>query len=1538
MLTILLAAFCFKTPSPSVRPVAIDKSYQTEASRSFLGPRAFPNASVDWSEYSRATAHAAQMKPADLAQDIHALTGQSWNFVGPTGLAVPARSDWGFAPVSGRVNAVAYDPNNSQTIYAGSAQGGLFKSADSGVTWSPMSNSWPQLAVSTIAVDPNDSNTIYVGLGDYPAFISNSFGIMKTSDGGAHWNEIATAFMGQVGVAKILIDPTNDQNIIVGTGDHYTEGALYRSTNGGTTWQTVIPNDSTQPRLWPTIAASALNGGAMRMYAIGCGWGNKGTPTSRLYVSDDHGATWQNIPSPINSDGNFHRAYWVCTSPSHYNNVYVLDSENAKFYSSNDQGATWLDLSPDLPNDGVNFSATWYNYYVECGTKVVGASATDLLYLGEIDLNVSADGGHSWKSIGGPSYDDLAIVHDHQHALAISPIDINKALFSGDGGVYASAYNSATDQYDITNLNATLGVTMINKIAAHPTNDKTLIGGAEDNGIPLAAGVFSDWSNVGGYNSGGCAINQSNPLISYATSQFLGVLHTTDGWNTQNDISPSPGADEHVPFIAPLVLAPGDQTKMYTGTNFLYVWDEKAQKWTAKLGNQDLTAGGSTAYIQAIAVAPSDVNRIYTGSSDGALWASQDRGATWIQLNAGSTVLPNLAITSISVSALNPGDILIGFSGTGSGHLWRCSNTSAITPVFTSVSGNGTNALPNVSLNAIARDLDNPTTTWWVAMDVGVFRSSDSGVTWTNAGAAYGLPNVIVSDLVIVPGTRYINAGTYGRGIWRLYLPTTGGTLSNFTLAPTTVVSGGKSTGTLTLAAPAPTGGIFINLASSDASLASVPAQIYMSAGATVTTFAATTVSAIPTSGTVIISAVYNGVTINQNLNVTAVSPTGLTIAPVAVSGGTSATATVTLNTAAPVGGVVVNLKSNSTSATVPTTMTVSSGTNTGTFPVNTTSVGTVTVATITASTGTNSVTQILTVNPPSLTGVTLSPTAVPGGAPSTATIQLSGQAPVGGISVGLSSSSPTVTTPATIMIPAGSTYSTVTLSTTSVSSPQSATLTATLAGVQKTAILIINPPVLSSIALVPSSVGGGSPSIGTVTVLGTAPTGGLTVGLSSSSSSATVPASVMIAAGASTATFTVSTSGVSNITTATITATLSAVSKTATLTITPTTLSGISITPSTVAGGASAIGTLSLSGIAGQGGVTVSLTSSTSSAKVPTSVTIPAGATSGTFSIATSMVSSSVTATITASLGGQTGTATLTIQPVSLVSMSLSTNSVVGGSQTTVSGTLTFNGPTSASGIVVNLSSSNTSAATVPASIKVTLTGSSRTATFTVTHLKVGAATSTSVKASAGGVSDAVSLSVNPFQINSVSISPSSVAGGTGAKGVVTLNAAPGTKSGVIAVKLVSSAKAATVPATVSVGIGSTTGNFSVTTTAVASDTSATVTASYAASSKQATLNVLAPVLVLISVSSASVKGSSTTKVTGTVTLSGPAPTTGLVVNLTSSASHVAGIPATVKIASGKTTGTFTVGHLAVSSNVAVTLTATLGQVSKTTTLTVTP
>jgi hypothetical protein len=290
----------------------------------------------------------------------------------------------------------------------------------------------------------------------------------------------------------------------------------------------------------------------------------------------------------------------------------------------------------------------------------------------------------------------------------------------------------------------------------------------------------------------------------------------------------------------------------------------------------------------------------------------------------------------------------------------------------------------------------------------------------------------------------------------------------------------------------------------------------------------------------------------------------------------------------------------------------------------------------------------------------------------------------------------------------------------------------------------------LSSLSLNPTSVTGGNSSTGTVTLSGAAPAGGAQVTLSSSNTTtARVPSSVTVAAGATSATFTVSTSAVAASTTVTISAAYGGATRSASLTVTPAsppppTLSSLSLNPTSVMGGNSSTGTVTLSGPAPPGGAQVTLSSSkTAAARVPSSVMVAAGATSASFTVSTSAVAASTTVTISAIYSGATRSASLTVTPApppppTLASLTLDPANVIGGQSST--GTVTLTGPAPAGGAQVFLSSSN-GEATVPSGV--TVPAGATSATFTVNTSFVLISTSANISATYNNTSRTATLGI---------------------------------------------------------------------------------------------------------------------------------------------------------------------------------------------------
>ncbi|MCW5935498.1 MAG: hypothetical protein KIT45_14555 [Fimbriimonadia bacterium] len=720
-----------------------------EAYLQYVSVRAYPNDQVDWTAYLRALKHQDQMTEMVTAAN------PMWQFVGPRGLAVPYRTYFGQGNISGRVNAIAHHPTNNSTYFIGAPQGGVMKTTDGGVTWTSLSQSWSMQQVGSIAVHPTNPNIIYVGTGDFQGWMRPySNGVMKTTDGGTTWVSLGAAQFGNRCVSDILIDPENTNVITVTTGFGPYQGLagqIWRSTNGGTSWSLV---NNAANVVWSDLTMGIASGNTRYYYAVGHS-GNKD-----VWRSSDRGATWTKLTTPLSASNQ--NALRIAASKVNANTVYLVSCADQNIWRSQDAGATWVSIKGTMPDPG--WYQGWYDLTMAVSSRILSGNPVDVIYLGIVDL-VQYDGA-TWRNINN-GFTSSALIHIDIHSMAVNPNNANELLFGTDGGVYRVTYTPSPHSVTYTSLNNVLGITQF-YWGDWPTSDLNwMLGGAQDNSTPTARGNLSSWANVGGGDGGYCAINPLNQNIQYATSQGLGVYRTTNGWSSSNSISPSLGSDR-VPFIATIAINPANPNFLYAGTNYLWRWNESTQSWSARLGGQQLSASGT---VLSIAAAPSDANRIYTGSTNGELWMSTNGGTSWTQINTGSPSLPNRAITSLKVHPTDPNRLYATMGGTGTGHLYLCVNTTAGTRVWTNLNGSGATALPDVHTNTVELDPLNPSQLIYVGNDIGVFYTKNGGATWSNGTDTNGLPRVQVNTLKAPTGTTYLNAATYGRGMWRIRLP-----------------------------------------------------------------------------------------------------------------------------------------------------------------------------------------------------------------------------------------------------------------------------------------------------------------------------------------------------------------------------------------------------------------------------------------------------------------------------------------------------------------------------------------------------------------------------------------------------------------------------------------------------------------------------------------------------------------------------------------------------------------------------------------------
>ena len=484
----------------------------------------------------------------------------------------------------------------------------------------------------------------------------------------------------------------------------------------------------------------------------------------------------------------------------------------------------------------------------------------------------------------------------------------------------------------------------------------------------------------------------------------------------------------------------------------------------------------------------------------------------------------------------------------------------------------------------------------------------------------------------------------------------------------------------------------------------------------------------------------------------------------------------------------------------------------------------------------------------------------------------------------------------------------------------------------------------LKSLIMSPEIAIGGASSTGTVTLHTAAPAGGAVVTLASQYPERVgVPASVTVPAGTTSATFTATSVDARTVVSSAIMGTYGGSAQAWFLAVVPSEptleLGPFSLSAPTVQGGGTVQATVATAGsgfIAGPGGAIVHLGSTNPAvASVPPSVTIPQGASSTTFTVTTQPVTISTSVTIVATRSSMKVQPLEVLPPGTLSALAFSPNPAIGTGGST--GTVTLGGVAPAGGKVVTLSSSNTTWVRVPASVTVPA-GATSAAFAAATTSDPTQGQFAIVTATADGVSRTNTLNVNPPPpgpaLSALALSPTTVTGGGTSTGTVTVG---GTVSACcVIVSLASSNAAATVPASVSVPVGSSSVQFPVTTTSVAASTAVTITATRGGITRTAvlTVNAAGPVsLSSVSLSPTSVTGGSSSA--GTVTLSGAAPTGGIVVSLSSS-DAAASVPASVTVAAGATSATFIATTTSVSAQTSVTITATSALVIRTAILTV--
>jgi photosystem II stability/assembly factor-like uncharacterized protein len=697
--------------------------------------------------------------PADVTAAL------SWRLVGPM------RAGWGTA-----VTGVADQPD---VYYFGGAAGGVWKTANAGLTWTPVFEDGPA-SVGAIAVAPSDARTLYVGTGQITTRydVAAGAGMFRSEDGGATWQP--AGLEGTRHIAQILVDPHAARTVLVAALGHVfgpnPGRGVYRSEDGGRSWQrTLFVSENTG-----AVDLAADPEDPQRVYAAVWQvrfrpWLSYFTPDvgpeSGIYGSSDGGRTWQRLRGNGWPAGPLGRIGLAATHTARGTRVYaVIDAEkDGGLYRSDDAGATW---------QRVNDDPELINGYFARLTPVPGDPDT-VYAMGRSIHRCTAGGARCEISKGSPGGDDY-------HDMWINPVHPDHMITGADQGTvitvdggthWSSWYNQPTGQ--------------VYHLAADNRIPYWIYAGQQDNGTLRVASrsdygsiTFRDWSPVGADERDYDIPDPVDPDIVYGS----GLGGRLSRWNARNgevqNISPWPVVTYGVrptavkyryTWITPIAVSRVPPYPLYQGAQVLFRSEDRGAHW--RTVSPDLSARKAGArgcdgelaaakardcgygVIFSIALSPRDNREIWVGTDDGLVRMTRDAGATWVDVTPRG--VPAWAkIVTVDVGP-TPGSAYVAVDNHRQDDFTpRAFRTRDYGATWTAI----TAGLPAGEYVTVVRADPARDGLLYAGTDRGVYLSFDDGAQWRSLRR--NLPTVLVTDLLV--HDRDLIVGTMGRAIWVL--------------------------------------------------------------------------------------------------------------------------------------------------------------------------------------------------------------------------------------------------------------------------------------------------------------------------------------------------------------------------------------------------------------------------------------------------------------------------------------------------------------------------------------------------------------------------------------------------------------------------------------------------------------------------------------------------------------------------------------------------------------------------------------------------
>jgi photosystem II stability/assembly factor-like uncharacterized protein len=692
------------------------------------------------------------------------LSGLSFRSIGP-------------AITGGRTIDIAVNPFDHSEYYIASGHGSLWKTTNSGITFSPVFDGNKSYAIGSVEIDPTNPNVVWVGTGENKNQNNVIYGdgIYKSEDGGKSWKNMG--IKNSEHIAGIAIDP-NNSNIVYAAAMGSLRNAggdrgIYKTTDGGKTWENVLEISEytgcyevhMDPRYSNILYASAHQ--RMRNLYTGVYGGTE----SGIYRSLDYGVTWEKMKSGLPSEDVGRIGLAISSvNPDVLYAIIEATKDDKGIYRSVDRGASWAKQNSYIS------SYPFYFQKLYCDTKDINR-----VYSDDVFIQVTNDGGKTWSNLG----DDKK--HVDNHAMWICPENNNHIIAGCDGGVYETY-----DKGKNWDFKANIPITEIYKITTD--NDEPFYNvyiGTQDNnslGGPSrtinSSGIMNqDWYFTNSGDGFETQVDWKNPNIIYSQSQFGGLVRFDKKSGENLFIKPQDFADTAYRFDwdAALLISQHDNKRLYFGGNKVLRSDDQGSTWREI--SPDLTRGvpkemqklmgkswsidqlvrkGSMAQIVTIAESSLDENILFSGSGDGLIHYTTDGGTRWKRSSVKG--LPEYArIHHIIASHF---DKLIAYAA--------CHNYVGgdRNPYLYKTTDGGNNWVK------INNNLPDKGFTYSIAEDHVeknlLFVGTQFGVYFTNTGGdewipfKNGMPPATVMDLEIQRRENDLVVSTFGRGVYIL--------------------------------------------------------------------------------------------------------------------------------------------------------------------------------------------------------------------------------------------------------------------------------------------------------------------------------------------------------------------------------------------------------------------------------------------------------------------------------------------------------------------------------------------------------------------------------------------------------------------------------------------------------------------------------------------------------------------------------------------------------------------------------------------------